>query len=224
MCAWIPGNNSVTASIVRSACRGALSARASIGCASSTAVPLPGARSALPCACRAIYDPRHVNRIDELSAGEWQVLAKDLWRAQVALMRTVQCEHINLAVLGNEVPHLHWHLIPRSRTMVMGAPIWRAGSAAAAQGRGFCLRAGTRRSRPGSMLRSTPRQRQINCRSDARAAERRGWRAAGRCGGTPASRRRRIVLAVSALPEQEARQPHLAAGADDQIRIGMPAI
>jgi len=85
-------------------------------------------------ACRAIYDPHHVNRIDELSAGEWQVLAKDLWRAQVALMRTVQCEHINLASLGNEVPHLHWHLIPRSRDDgLWGAPIWRAGSAAAAQ-------------------------------------------------------------------------------------------
>ncbi len=27
-------------------------------------------------ACRAIYDPRHVNRLDELSASEWQVLAQ----------------------------------------------------------------------------------------------------------------------------------------------------
>ncbi len=82
-------------------------------------------------ACRAIYDPRHVNRIDELSAREWQVLARDLWRAQRALMHTVQAEHINLASLGNEVPHLHWHLIPRYRSDgLWGAPIWRPADAA----------------------------------------------------------------------------------------------
>lgn len=81
-------------------------------------------------ACRAIYDPRHVNRIDELSAAEWQQLAGDLWRAQRALMKTVGSEHINLASLGNEVPHLHWHLIPRTRDDgLWGAPIWRAGAA-----------------------------------------------------------------------------------------------
>lgn len=79
--------------------------------------------------CRAIYDRRHVNRIDELTAGEWQELAQDLWRAQRALMRTVHSEHINLASLGNEVPHLHWHLIPRYRSdPLWGAPIWRAGA------------------------------------------------------------------------------------------------
>jgi diadenosine tetraphosphate (Ap4A) HIT family hydrolase len=81
-------------------------------------------------ACRAIYDLRHVNRIDELSAGQWQQLAGDLWRAQRALVRTLGSEHINLASLGNEVPHLHWHLIPRARDDgLWGAPIWRAGSA-----------------------------------------------------------------------------------------------
>jgi diadenosine tetraphosphate (Ap4A) HIT family hydrolase len=81
-------------------------------------------------ACRAIYDPRHVNRIDELSLAEWQRLAADLWRAQRALMRTIGSEHVNLASLGNEVPHLHWHLIPRSRDDgLWGAPIWRAAAA-----------------------------------------------------------------------------------------------
>ncbi|HEX4051603.1 MAG TPA: HIT family protein [Steroidobacteraceae bacterium] len=78
-------------------------------------------------ACRAIYDRRHVNRIDELTAAEWQQLAQDLWRAQQAIVRTVRCDHLNLASLGNEVPHLHWHLIPRYRDDGRwGQPIWRA--------------------------------------------------------------------------------------------------
>jgi diadenosine tetraphosphate (Ap4A) HIT family hydrolase len=85
-------------------------------------------------ACRAIYDPRHVNRIDELSLQEWQILARDLWRAQHALMHTVQAEHLNLASLGNELPHLHWHLIPRYRSDgLWGTAIWRPAGPGAGQ-------------------------------------------------------------------------------------------
>ena len=80
--------------------------------------------------CRVIYDLRHVSRIDELSAGEWQQLADDLWQAQRALARALPSDHINIASLGNQVPHLHWHLIPRYRDDgLWGAPIWRAGAA-----------------------------------------------------------------------------------------------
>jgi len=80
--------------------------------------------------CRAIYDGRHANRIDELTAAQWQQLAQDLWVAQRAIVRTLRCEHVNLASLGNEVPHLHWHLIPRYRDDGQwGRPIWRADGA-----------------------------------------------------------------------------------------------
>jgi diadenosine tetraphosphate (Ap4A) HIT family hydrolase len=81
--------------------------------------------------CRAIYDRRHVNRIDELTAAEWQQLAEDLWHAQRAIVRSVHCDHLNLVSLGNEVPHLHWHLIPRYRDDgLWGKPIWRSDTAA----------------------------------------------------------------------------------------------
>jgi diadenosine tetraphosphate (Ap4A) HIT family hydrolase len=30
-----------------------------------------------------------------------------------ALIQVVQPEKVNLASLGNQVPHLHWHVIPR---------------------------------------------------------------------------------------------------------------
>lgn len=81
-------------------------------------------------ACRVIFDPRHVNRIDELQPHEWHALADDLWAASRALTRLTGCDHMNLASLGNEVPHLHWHLIPRyTDDGQWGAPIWRVASA-----------------------------------------------------------------------------------------------
>jgi len=84
-------------------------------------------------ACRLIFDPRHVNRIDELSAGEWQQLAGDLWTGARALALAMEFEHLNVASLGNEVPHLHWHLIPRRRDDGRwGAPIWSVPPAASA--------------------------------------------------------------------------------------------
>lgn len=76
-------------------------------------------------ACRVIYDEGHVNRLDELSAAQWQRLARDLWLAARALAQGLAFDHMNVASLGNEVPHLHWHLIPRRRADGRwGAPIW----------------------------------------------------------------------------------------------------
>ena len=70
--------------------------------------------------CVLVFDPRHVSRLDQLSRPEWNSLAADLFAAQQAVMRTVQPDHINVELLGNVVPHLHWHLIPR----YVGDPRW----------------------------------------------------------------------------------------------------
>lgn len=75
--------------------------------------------------CQLIFDPRHVSRVDELSPDEWRALAADLFRAQAAVVRTVRPDHMNLESLGNVVPHLHWHIVPRYRDDPRwGAPIW----------------------------------------------------------------------------------------------------
>jgi ATP adenylyltransferase len=75
--------------------------------------------------CVLVYDPRHVTRIDELSADEWLVLAGDIHRAQSAIFKVCSPGHMNLASLGNVVPHLHWHLIPRyPGDPRWGDPIW----------------------------------------------------------------------------------------------------
>lgn len=65
--------------------------------------------------CVLIFDPRHVARIDQLSAAEWQALAADLHAACTAVMAACKPDHLNVECLGNVVPHLHWHLFPRYR-------------------------------------------------------------------------------------------------------------
>jgi diadenosine tetraphosphate (Ap4A) HIT family hydrolase len=75
--------------------------------------------------CQLIFDPRHVARVDQLSADEWRALSADLFMAQAAIMRTVRAHHLNVASLGNIVPHVHWHIVPRYRgDPRWGSPIW----------------------------------------------------------------------------------------------------
>ena len=76
--------------------------------------------------CQLIFDSRHVARVDQLSRPEWNSLAGDLYTAQQAVSRVVRPDHINIESLGNVVPHLHWHIIPRYVGDAMwGAPVWR---------------------------------------------------------------------------------------------------
>ncbi len=75
--------------------------------------------------CMLILDLRHATRPDELSSEEWLRFCADLYKAQSALTRTLDPDHINIAALGNLTPHLHWHIIPRYRNDARwGAPIW----------------------------------------------------------------------------------------------------
>jgi diadenosine tetraphosphate (Ap4A) HIT family hydrolase len=75
--------------------------------------------------CVLVFDPRHVTRIDELAQDEWLKLSMDIQLAERALMRVFQPDHINIASLGQVVPHLHWHLIPRYQDDPRwGGPIW----------------------------------------------------------------------------------------------------
>jgi ATP adenylyltransferase len=75
--------------------------------------------------CVLIFDPRHVTRIDELSSAEWLQMANDIRVAELALVQAFRPDHINIASLGQVVPHLHWHLIPRyTDDPRWGGPIW----------------------------------------------------------------------------------------------------
>jgi diadenosine tetraphosphate (Ap4A) HIT family hydrolase len=75
--------------------------------------------------CQLIFDPRHVARVDLLSSDEWRALCDDLFKAQAAVMRTVRADHLNVESLGNVVPHVHWHIVPRYQgDPRWGSPIW----------------------------------------------------------------------------------------------------
>ena len=75
--------------------------------------------------CIVIYDVRHVTRIDQLSATEWTALAQDIFLAHKAVVAAFQPDHVNVESLGNVMPHLHWHIIPRYKSDPRwGEPIW----------------------------------------------------------------------------------------------------
>jgi len=72
-----------------------------------------------------VFDPRHATRPGELDAAEWDAFSTDLHRAQTAVERVTRPTHMNLASLGNQIPHLHWHIIPRYEDdLRWGGPIW----------------------------------------------------------------------------------------------------
>ena len=70
--------------------------------------------------CSLIFDVRHAARPDQLSADEWAAFCADLYTAQRAVVTVTRPDHVNVESLGNVVPHLHWHIIPR----YVGDPRW----------------------------------------------------------------------------------------------------
>ena len=72
-----------------------------------------------------VFDPRHATRLDELTSSEWLAYAADLHRVTTAIVRVCKPDHLNVESLGNVMPHLHWHVVPRYRDDGRwGQPIW----------------------------------------------------------------------------------------------------
>jgi diadenosine tetraphosphate (Ap4A) HIT family hydrolase len=75
--------------------------------------------------CLLILDLRHAARPDQLTSAEWTAFCTDLFVAQNAIVAVTTPDHINIESLGNVVPHLHWHIIPRYvDDPRWGMPIW----------------------------------------------------------------------------------------------------
>lgn len=55
----------------------------------------------------------HVKEMTDLPPAERDALMRVVWAAEAALREVMAPDKINLASLGNVVPHLHWHVIPR---------------------------------------------------------------------------------------------------------------
>lgn len=72
-----------------------------------------------------VFDPRHVTRLDRLSGDEWRSYAADLQGVVRTIGAVCKPDHFNVESLGNVMPHLHWHVIPRYKDDGRwGQPIW----------------------------------------------------------------------------------------------------
>lgn len=76
--------------------------------------------------CRVILN-RHAAEMSDLAPAERVRLMEAVFAVEQAVRETVAPDKINLASLGNVVPHLHWHVIPRFRDdRHFPSPIWAA--------------------------------------------------------------------------------------------------
>ena len=68
----------------------------------------------LPGFCRVIWN-HHVSEMTDLTYGEREHLMTLVFSVEAAIRRVMHPDKVNLAALGNMVPHIHWHVIPRFR-------------------------------------------------------------------------------------------------------------
>lgn len=74
--------------------------------------------------CRVIWQ-EHVKEMSDLTAVQQNRLMRVVFAVEAALRDTLKPDKINLASLGNVVPHLHWHVIPRFKNdKHFPNPIW----------------------------------------------------------------------------------------------------
>jgi len=82
--------------------------------------------AAFPGFCRVIWRA-HVREMSDLVPDERRHLLAVVDAAERAVRAVMTPDKINLASLGNVVPHLHWHVIPRwIDDSHFPAPIWAA--------------------------------------------------------------------------------------------------
>lgn len=83
--------------------------------------------------CRVTLN-RHVKEMTDLPPAERLHLMQAVFAVEAALRELLHPDKVNLASLGNQVPHLHWHVIPRfADDKHFPDPVWasalRVGSA-----------------------------------------------------------------------------------------------
>ena len=79
---------------------------------------------AFPGFCRVVWRG-HVAEMTDLDLADRRHAMNVVFAVETALRALAAPDKINLAALGNMVPHLHWHVIPRWRDdSRFPAPIW----------------------------------------------------------------------------------------------------
>jgi diadenosine tetraphosphate (Ap4A) HIT family hydrolase len=62
--------------------------------------------------CTLIFR-EHATELHELAPDKQAALMRDLARAGAAIARVFKPDKMNYQLLGNLVPHIHWHIVPR---------------------------------------------------------------------------------------------------------------
>ncbi len=62
--------------------------------------------------CRVIWNA-HVSEMTNLAITDRSTLMQTVMKVEQAIIEVMRPDKVNLAALGNMVPHLHWHVIPR---------------------------------------------------------------------------------------------------------------
>ncbi|OWS70810.1 HIT family protein [Polynucleobacter campilacus] len=66
----------------------------------------------LPGFCRVIWN-RHIAEMTDLTYGEREHLMALVFVVEEVVRHVMHPDKVNIAALGNMVPHIHWHVIPR---------------------------------------------------------------------------------------------------------------
>ena len=74
--------------------------------------------------CRVILK-RHARELTDVAEGERGALMSVVFEVEAAVRETMQPDKMNVASLGNQTPHVHWHVVPRFRDdRHFPNPIW----------------------------------------------------------------------------------------------------
>lgn len=85
---------------------------------------IDAADPAFPGFTRVIWNS-HVREMTDLSAAHRLELLEVVFRVESVMREYLVPDKVNLASLGNQVPHLHWHVIARWHDdIAFPAPIW----------------------------------------------------------------------------------------------------
>ena len=70
------------------------------------------AESDFPGFTRVVWNS-HIPEMTDLSETQRSLLMASVWKVEQVIREHLRPNKVNVAQLGNQVPHLHWHVIPR---------------------------------------------------------------------------------------------------------------
>src|SRR5688572_20164511 len=68
---------------------------------------------------------RHAREMSDLEPAEREAMMRVVFEVEAAVRESMGADKMNIASLGNQTPHVHWHVIPRfSDDRHFPTPVW----------------------------------------------------------------------------------------------------